>query len=619
MAAYSNTPTITWISIRGLSIQKNNKVYSVADLKTNLPFIYWETDSPNELKTSDNNLPTSSSRYLIYVNNKGEVIEVPNDDLILTYGDSQSVQVDEKLIALKEKNSENEKSISTTKQTVKNIKNQIGTWDTAKDGTLSEKITTIDQTNKKIDLSVKETNKKFDENKEMDDIRNRFNKSIIEMNTSLGLFSSGIDQIYSDNDIDQEEKNKITKLLELLNSKKDEVNIELDKIIKLANNDPVKLQSLNEDKTKFNNSINSLIKYINVSIEDRIVIPTEITTTTNLISDANTSIVSLKNNVDDFIFLGFGGSLLEEISRIQLDSNSIVLLVKENKNNTDKKFSKIDQTTSKIESTVSKKVGNDEVISSINQSAEKIVIDADKLDLVGLVTFKNLSTAGQTEIDGSNIKSKTIRAEDIMGGVFSATDEINFVGGARITKFKTYIPGTYGMFISAPSLKIQAGEWDISDSGVAEFKGLKVGKDGLDVDTDELHFGKSKYYNSHSNEYVSNITARNGNLSVAYDIWADNFNSRITGGSIGATNLDKKEYNPFDALSRFQAKIDENKKVRLITNDLFSEKSIKENQCLVKDVNNNVCLDNSSIIANLVEAVNALKKENEELRSMINS
>ena len=93
MAAHSNTPTITWISIRGLSIQKNNKVYSVTDLKTNLPFVYWEIDSPNELKVSDNNLPTSSSRYLVYVNNKGEVIEVPNDDLILSYGDSQSVQV----------------------------------------------------------------------------------------------------------------------------------------------------------------------------------------------------------------------------------------------------------------------------------------------------------------------------------------------------------------------------------------------------------------------------------------------------------------------------------------------------------------------------------------------
>lgn len=619
MAAHSNTPTITWISIRGLSIQKNNKVYSVTDLKTNLPFVYWEIDSPNELKVSDNNLPTSSSRYLVYVNNKGEVIEVPNDDLILSYGDSQSVQVDEKLIALKEKNSENEKSISTTKQTVKNIKNQIGTWDTTKDGTLSEKITTIDQTSKKIDLSVKETNKKFDENKEMDDIRNRFNKSIIEVNTSLGSFSSIIDQIYSDNDIDEEEKNKITKLLESLNSKKDLVNIELDKIIKLANNDPVKLQSLNEDKTKFNDSIDSLVKYINVSTEDRIVTPTEITTTTNLISNVNTSIVSLKNNVDDFIFLGFGGSLLEEISRIQLDSNSILLLVKETKNNADEKFSKLDQTTSKIESTVSKKVDNNEIISRINQSAEKIVIDAEKLDLVGLVTFKNLSTAGQTEIDGSNIKSKTIRAEDIRGGVFSATDEINFVGGARITKFDSQVVGVYGMRISTPALMINATSWNISDAGVAQFNGLKVGEDGLEVDNQGLHFGKNKYYNDYSKEYVSNITARNGNLLVAHDIWADNFNSRITGGSVGATSLNRKEYNPFNTLIRFQAKVDENKKVRLITNDLFSEKAIEENQCLVKDVDNNVCLDNSSIIANLVEAVNALKKENEELRSMIKS
>lgn len=41
----------------------------------------------------------------------------------------------------------------------------------------------------------------------------------------------------------------------------------------------------------------------------------------------------------------------------------------------------IKQTTDSITSTVSKKVGNDEVISKINQSAEKITIDANKISL----------------------------------------------------------------------------------------------------------------------------------------------------------------------------------------------------------------------------------------------
>ena len=43
--------------------------------------------------------------------------------------------------------------------------------------------------------------------------------------------------------------------------------------------------------------------------------------------------------------------------------------------------SNIKQTTDSISSTVSKKVGYDEVISSINQSAEQVQINADKISL----------------------------------------------------------------------------------------------------------------------------------------------------------------------------------------------------------------------------------------------
>lgn len=51
--------------------------------------------------------------------------------------------------------------------------------------------------------------------------------------------------------------------------------------------------------------------------------------------------------------------------------------------------SEIKQTTDNITSTVSKKVGNDEIISKINQSAEEILIDADKIDINGkAVHFK---------------------------------------------------------------------------------------------------------------------------------------------------------------------------------------------------------------------------------------
>ena len=49
----------------------------------------------------------------------------------------------------------------------------------------------------------------------------------------------------------------------------------------------------------------------------------------------------------------------------------------------------IDQTAESINQVVSKKVGNNEIISKINQSAEKITISADKLNLNGYLTISN--------------------------------------------------------------------------------------------------------------------------------------------------------------------------------------------------------------------------------------
>ena len=59
------------------------------------------------------------------------------------------------------------------------------------------------------------------------------------------------------------------------------------------------------------------------------------------------------------------------------------------------------------------KVGNNEIISKINVSPENITISANKVDLQGYVTFTNLSTSGQTAINGGNITTNTISADKL--------------------------------------------------------------------------------------------------------------------------------------------------------------------------------------------------------------
>lgn len=92
---------------------------------------------------------------------------------------------------------------------------------------------------------------------------------------------------------------------------------------------------------------------------------------------------------------------------------------------TEKMNSKITQTAEEINSEVSKKVGNDEIISKINQSAEKILISGDKID-----------------IDGKAVHFKTNVSNTV--GPFTTTDKekmMNYiVGKGTLTseEFKKY-------------------------------------------------------------------------------------------------------------------------------------------------------------------------------------
>ena len=70
------------------------------------------------------------------------------------------------------------------------------------------------------------------------------------------------------------------------------------------------------------------------------------------------------------------------------------------------------------------KVGNNEIISKINVSTEGIVIQASKVDLAGYVTFTNLSTSGQTTINGTNITTGTIDASQVT---------VNNINASKIT------------------------------------------------------------------------------------------------------------------------------------------------------------------------------------------
>lgn len=96
------------------------------------------------------------------------------------------------------------------------------------------------------------------------------------------------------------------------------------------------------------------------------------------------------------------------------------------------------------------KTGNNEIIAKINLSPEAITISASKVDLHGYVTFTNLSTSGQTAIDGGNITTGTISADRI--------------GANSITAAKINLTDLFSQNITATNFNLTGGSINITTS-----------------------------------------------------------------------------------------------------------------------------------------------------------
>lgn len=110
-------------------------------------------------------------------------------------------------------------------------------------------------------------------------------------------------------------------------------------------------------------------------------------------------------------------------------------------------------------------------ITEVESKYTELKQTVDGFDFTGTVTFSDLNTPGKTVIDAGNITTGYISGDRIKGGTISATDEINFVGGARLFGNT----GAYGA-----GLTISASEY-IFNSGEATFKKAVTMQEGLTV------------------------------------------------------------------------------------------------------------------------------------------
>jgi len=146
--------------------------------------------------------------------------------------------------------------------------------------------------------------------------------------------------------------------------------------------------------------------------------------------------------------------------------------------------STISQTADQINLEVSKKVGKTEIISSINQSAEKITINANKVNLEGFVTLTNLSNAGETIINGANITTGTIDANKATITNINA----NNIKTGKLQS-ENYVANEEGTSINLNNGIIDTAGFKVSSTGRITATGGTIG--GFTIGDTKLYNNKS--------------------------------------------------------------------------------------------------------------------------------
>ncbi|HFL2474621.1 TPA: tail fiber domain-containing protein [Clostridioides difficile] len=321
-----NSPADSWIRITGVIVTYNNTLYQVVDKETNKKYIYWDADNPGTLKVSNVRLPEGNTQFLVVVNDNGKHTEVPTNSSIfnISFDGNSRKNTEEQIWALyetDEKHNEKfvviEKDIDGIHQTVLEVQEDASH--------IKENMSLIDQRAENVNILVKEVTKNFGGSQENITLRENINKSIIKLNADLGTFSSNMSNYFNDNEITDEEKEKIDIELNLLDTDKASLYTELQKLIDRTTG--VDLVAINTSKTALDAASTNLNSIINSVISDSIITPSDRILAINANAQYNLKINELKNTVDRIYITGMGGSISEEFSQINATAKEIKLEV----------------------------------------------------------------------------------------------------------------------------------------------------------------------------------------------------------------------------------------------------------------------------------------------------
>lgn len=231
-------------------------------------------------------------------------------------------------------------------------------------------------------------------------------------------------------------------------------------------------------------------------------------------------------------------STIQEASRSAVSVERII-------RNVEGSVSKIQQTANSIKLEVATKVGENEIISKINQTSESILIQANRLNLSGYVTINSLKAGGTTTIDGGRITTGKVAAERIdVDNLW-----VKHLNGANGT-FSGSLSAATGTF--SGSLEAASGTFTelTASNGAVKFTDNNINICGAEI-------GYVSYYSQVCVVPPSHQTGNVGTGSLAWDqCVAKNLYS--SGGGVNSYSMRKLKKNilnyPYDptAVDRLQ-------------------------------------------------------------------
>lgn len=206
-------------------------------------------------------------------------------------------------------------------------------------------------------------------------------------------------------------------------------------------------------------------------------------------------------------------------------------------------YSSIQQTTDGLTFTVGQKVDKDSIISTINQSAEAVTIDANKISLKGVVTAESLAGNGTTTINGANIMTGTLSVDSLK------SNNANPI----IKLFPTTASNGTNSYCSIDATKKDehgVGEairfkWDSMNYILQKRSGVDFYMEPREVGN---AFGFQSDYGYHTNNYESRIITKEGTLCFR----RSNNNNEATSSLYfytGSNNYDRRLLTSYDMTS----------------------------------------------------------------------